>query len=395
MSILKKIIPFVLIFCFLAGCGATGTNNAEANQTKEITITNDFIIAISKDDDTSKQAALSLQTTFDEKLRLNVLKIDYTSPSKNAIVLLVDSSMDAGSYNFTIEDTVLRVTASDSQVLLYAVKLLRQSLLDHNSTTITAEQCASLSGRTELLSFTFVSQNILFKNIEGGNTVNERAPRFQKLVYEYQPDIIGIQESSADWRYHYKSLFGKTYFAINQEGVTFLLRTNRYELVEEGFIYLSPTPDMKSQFEGDSGPRSCCWAIVKDKSTNKELFLCNPHLDWNNDTQRALQLEVMIEQLSSYFRQYPTIACGDYNSTPDGPIYARMTELLMDTRVSAPKNISTIDFTCHGFGKSTSTIDYIFHNEELVPELYYILNDDYGGYVSDHYGVLTNFHFAE
>ena len=410
MSICKKLILSLLILSLLCGCSTTASDSAaeapttEAPSTEvpttevpvtEITIDTSYVI-VADGDDTVQQAALCLQATLSNKMNLSSLLITDKEESKKAIILNTDSSLESGAYRFALEGRSLLITASDSQVLLYAVKQLRQAMSDNdNSAKITQELCGSLSGVTEQLPFTFISQNILFKNIEGGNTVNNRAPRFKQLMAEYAPDILALQENSDDWRFHFSRFFSDTYFSTNNNNVTFFFRKDRYELVEKGFFYLSPTPDMRSQFPGDSGPRSCCWAIVTDKSTGKDLFVCDAHLDWNNDTQRALQLEVMIEQLSSYFAQYPTIACGDYNSPPDGPIYARITQLLTDSQVSAQKDLSTVDFTYHGFGEAASTIDYVLHNQLLSPDLYYILSDDYEGYVSDHYGVMTVFQFND
>lgn len=396
MRFIKFLIPLLIVSLLLA-CGKTDPAPTEAPMV-DITLANSYVI-VANGDDNVNQAALCLQSTIDTQMPpLTALKIVSEDPGQKAIVLKVDEAMEPGAYSFRTAGTSLYISAGNSHTLLYGVKQLRSAMLaSETPKTITVDMCKSLSSTVDFenLPFTFISQNILSKEYEGTNSISERAPRFEHLVNEYLPDIIGIQENCPAWMSQYETSFGKTYFQVNQESVTFLLRTSRYELLEKGFFYLSPTPDVKSQFEGDSGPRKACWAIVKDLLTGKELFLCNAHLDWNNDTQRALQLEVLIEQLSSYFDQYPTIACGDYNSTPDGPIYARITELLTHAKESAPVDLSTIDFTCHQFGKSSSFIDYILHNEELVPSKYRILDDYYEGFISDHYGVLTEFSFAK
>ncbi len=397
MQHFKLIIVMVLTLACLWGCASDQPGTTEPAAV-DITVNNSFVIVVPKDAvDTTRQAANCLQTTFDEKMRLQELKIVTADPGEKAIVLTEDDTLEKGSYAFKAQGTSLYITASDPHTLLYAVKQLRQAMLDADSTTITADLCQQLSSSVDYgnLPFTFVSQNILFKNIEGGNFVDERAPRFQKLILEYQPDVLALQENSADWVYYCKSYFSKTYLIVDDFSCNVLLRKDRFEVVKDGHFWMSPTPNIKSQFEGDSGPRFCCWVLVKDKLTQREFFISNCHPDWNNDTQRALQVDVLIEQMTPYYEQYPSIACGDFNSEPDGPIYARMTEILQDSYKTNTRNLSDIDFTCHMFGESMKFIDYIFHNEGLKPGPYRILSDMYGGYVSDHYGIMTEFTFAE
>ena len=90
----------------------------------------------------------------------------------------------------------------------------------------------------------------------------------------------------------------------------------------------------------------------------------------------------------------PVILCGDFNSEPDGPIYTIVTDNgLLDTRKTAATDHSEIDHTFHGFGASTTFLDYIFHSDALETNRYRIMSDIYGGYVSDHYGVLADLKF--
>ena len=398
MQFFKKLVPCLLAALILLGCGAQSDGSATEAPMTDITLTKDLVIVVdSKAGDTVQQAALLMQTYIDAKMNIARPKIVSEDPGKNAMIVAVDDTMEAGKYTFATKGSSLYITASDAHTLLYAVKQLRFAMVaGGNSTTITAQMCQELCGALDVsnMPFTFVGQNILFKNIEGGNTVLDRAPRYQKLILEYQPDILAIQENSADWVYYNRTYFKSTYFEVETNGCTILLRKDRYELIKNGDFWLSPTPNIKSQFEGDSGPRYSMWAVIKDKLTGKEIFISNSHLDWNNDTQRALQLEVLIEQNAERFEQYPTIVCGDYNSQPDGPIYARITEFFADASKTAAKNISTIDYTCHSFGASATFIDYILHSEDFSVNLYYIMNDMYGGDVSDHYGVLAEMQFA-
>ena len=400
MRYITKIIPCLLAMLILLGCATQETPNATTQPTMtDITLDNAFVLVIDKKaPDTAQQAAQCIQTYIDSKMKIGKPKIVNEDPGSKAIIFTLDETYSAGQYTFVTKNTSLNITASDAHTLLYAAKQLRFAMVEGgNSTTITAEMCEKLCGTVDVsnMPFTFVGQNILFKDIEGGNTVAERAPRYQKLIQEYQPDILALQENSADWNYYNKSFFSKTYFAVDDTSCTVLLRKDRYEVVKKGNFWLSPTPNIKSQFEGDSGPRFSMWVVIKDLLTGQEFMISNSHLDWNNDTQRALQLEVLIEQNAERFEQYPTIVCGDYNSQPSGPIYARITEFFADAAKTADKNISTIDYTCHSFGTSQSFIDYILYSEEFHVNLYYIMNDMYSGDVSDHYGVMAEMQFVK
>ena len=44
-----------------------------------------------------------------------------------------------------------------------------------------------------------------------GNSFDERAPRYNKLVTEYMPDLIYMQEDSNRWSIMSDAYFGKIY----------------------------------------------------------------------------------------------------------------------------------------------------------------------------------------
>ena len=402
MSHIKQIISVLLIFGMLAFCGCSGSIDIENTHStvSSLCLSQDYVIVLSaKADDTAVQAANLLQTTLDFKLRTFKPKIVTQDPGSKAIVLSVDSAMTEGQYALTLNGTSLHISAGESHTLLYAVKLLRQTLLDsEDPTCVTNAMCQSLSGTVAVknLPFTFLTQNMLFKDAEGSNTIGDRAPRFEALVREYLPDIIAVQENCAEWIFYYNKRLGDTYFQVNRDSLAILLRADRFELVDNGYFWMSPTPGVMSQFEGDSGARACCWAIVKDLVTSQELFICNTHPDWNNDESRARQLEVMYQQIAPYTAKYPSIVCGDFNTAIDSPVYTRICELYTDSRTSASQNLSAVEYTYHNFLQDMSKvklIDHIFHTPQLKANLHSILSDDYGGFVSDHYGVMTEFCF--
>ena len=395
---MRKLIALLLAILMLCGCSAGGatTETTKAPEGPDsITIDRFFTLVTPKKADVAvTQAAECMQSILDNKMKLPKLKIVNEDPGSNAIVFQIDNTMEEGAHKVELKGTSIYITAHNPYALLLATQQLRQLMLDNDtSPVVTKEMCQQLDGKVDManLPFRFLSQNILFKDLGDGNDVVDRQPRFKALMQEYTPDILAVQEHSGGWAGYIKSEFDSIYEQISLQGLAFYFRKARYEVLESGGFYLSPTPNIKSQFEGDSGPRSCIWALATDKYTDTTFLLINCHPDWNNDTQRALQVEVIFQEMGEKMNQYPTIFCGDFNTVPDGPVYPRIVQDMKDTRIEAPTNLSEIDFTSHGFGASSNLIDYIFYNGCFQPTTYRILNELYGGYVSDHYAVMTDF----
>ena len=394
---MQKYISLLLSALLLFSCcGCSDTTSKNSGSVESITIDRSYTLVSPKEADaTAVQAAQCILSTLDIKMSLSNLKITNDDPGNNAIVFQVDNTMEEGAYKAELQGNSLYLTAQNSNILLLTARELRQRMLDSASPVITQQMCAQLTGKYDItkLPFRFLSQNILFKDIEGGNTVEDRKPRFKMLMQEYCPDIVGIQEYNAVWKSYITSEFGEIYTQISPTGQCILLRKDRYDVQEQGSFYLSPTPDVKSQFEGDSGPRTCVWAIVTDKLSNATFLIMNCHPDWINDTQRALQVDVIFDVMGEKMKQYPTIFCGDFNTEPTGPVYPRITQELMDSSKTAKTDLSEVDHTYHNFGESATFIDYIFYSKPFVPERYRIISDMYKGQVSDHYGIMADFIF--
>jgi len=378
----------VLLCVSVSGCSTTEVPES-------ITITTQISLVAPKDADvTVSEAANCIRAALHYKMNIPNLKIVDTDPGSKAVVFRVDESMDAGAHKLELMGDSIYLTAQTPHILLLITRQLRQMMLDNgNSPVVTQQMCAQLTGTTDLsrLPFRVLSQNILFKDFEGGNTVADRQPRFKELMHEYCPDVLAVQEYSGGWETFIPNAFGDIYTCHAQLGKALYFRTSRYDILEKSSFFLSPTPDVRSQFEGDSGPRSCIWAIVKDKLLGMEILYINCHPDWNNDTQRALQVDVIFEVMGEKMEKYPTIFCGDFNTEPTGPVYSRIVEQFKDPYVEAERNLSDVDYTCHLFGESATFIDYTFYNRTFKPTRYRIISEMYNGHVSDHYGTFTDF----
>ncbi len=253
----------------------------------------------------------------------------------------------------------------------------------------------------ESAKFVVMSQNVRYGNDGENKNVSDRAPRFKQLVELYKADLIGTQETTPTWnKFYEENLKDYGMIGCSRDGEnaktgewgTILYRRDRFEVMDSDTFWLSDTPEKVSRVSGSKCNRICTWALLKDKNTDKIFVFANTHLDHGTDEVREDQIEILFKELSDLMSKYPIILTGDFNATPSSAVYATATKTLKDSRTEATENRSVVNHTYDGYGTSSGKIiDYCFYNDKASATWYKVANDQFGGYVSDHYGVVTEF----
>lgn len=395
---MKKVIICILCVLLLVGC-----------QTREqpVTLNEGFVIVA---DAQAMEAALSLQTTLEWKGGLRLEVVPQAAGEAKTLTVAVNGALEPGQYRTRLEKGNVVIEGQSAAALVQGMRSIRTRLIaDGKVKTLTQELCATLSGTVDLQNAPFyvLSQNIRYADDEGGNMVANRAPRFQLLANEYMPDILCIQEDNKLWTTILTKQLGERYAssgrftdgmeggAGNRQGIYF--RKDRYSLVEEGTLWLSDTPtEPMTKLKGSKTNRHCNWVILKDGYTGKDLFICNVHLDTSSPEVRAQQLDILLAHLKGHMQQYPAIFVGDFNAVPEEPVYATATGFLSDPHITAGEKLSDsqITYDKYGLEENPRRLDYLFYNSLLVADTYRILTEQYGGYISDHYGVAVQYSFA-
>lgn len=396
---MKKLLCALLALLLLCGCGAQAP--------QEVTVDESFVI-VCGEDPVLNQAAISLQANLKHSCGLE-LELAAQAPAEGKTVTVsVDSALEAGHYRTRLTESGVVIEAQSAQVMTLA---MRSVCANWPSAQLTAKDCSTLSGFLPLSEapFLVLTQNIRYADDEGGNLVIQRAPRFNQLVQQYQPDIMCIQEDNRVWapilekffsdRYGFTGMYSGGPVENDGKGGNkqlIFFRSDRYELLEEGGFWLSDTPQEVSKVEDSKSIRSCTWALLQDLHTDKALFVCNTHLDTQNDEVRIAQLNILLEQVGSYMDKYPTVFCGDFNARPDSQVYAQVTARFSDPHVTASSADHTTEYTYTNYGtdEDPRRLDYLFYNDSLVAQSYRIMTDTYDGYISDHFGAMTEYSFA-
>jgi endonuclease/exonuclease/phosphatase family metal-dependent hydrolase len=180
----------------------------------------------------------------------------------------------------------------------------------------------------------------------------------------------------------------------NGEHSAIFYRKDRFELVETGTKWMSPTPDVVSKFKESSLNRVFTYAILLEKKTNREIMIVNTHLEHTSAEARNLQVAVLMDFLKDY-TQYPIVLTGDFNANPESEVYRMVTAQLADSSKVAQK--AERHYTFHNYGKASTYIDYAFVSPQNVAVSHYrVITEEMNGMLpSDHYALIIEYQFLK
>ena len=405
------------------GCTKPDNQNDKKDDDTAVVINNDYtVIRGDNSDELTTDAAIAVRNRINDEFGLNIaLKTDFLMKdekiSEKEIIVgktARDTEFDRttlkeNEYKVIVEGERIIIDAYDSMTLYYAIDEIMdawfaaESCRNSNGELLAkADELAAISSTVDLgkRAIRFMSQNLRYTDDPDGNSISERSSRFQKLVADYSPDIIGTQETTAKWNTLLGKMFKEEYgiyegFSRDGKGQTtgeygtILYKKDRFEFIKGGTFWLSDTPNQKSKYEESSHFRICNYVILKDKNTDTEILFTNVHL--NGGAVAEKQLKVMGEVLKDELAKYPAFLTGDFNARPDSTTYAYASKIMKDAYVTALDNKATIDYTAHDYGALTNAhrIDWCFYSGKMQCTSYNTLTDSYNGYVSDHYAVLA------
>ena len=240
-----------------------------------------------------------------------------------------------------------------------------------------------------------ISFNIRCCDDKNGNSIEERAPRLNKIISQYEPDLIGLQEYRPKWEEHIDKYFGDKYEVFakyraesEKEASPILWRKDKFECIKTGYFWLSDTPDVESKGWDERFDcfRMCVYVLLREKQSGKMFVFMNTHFGIGDDGQ--IKSVKLIEEYFKKFSSYPAFIVGDFNMTPDCVGYAAMTDKFIDVNAATTNDLG---ITYHGYyseGINGMHIDYCFIDETIIPVSQKIIDDTVDGmFPSDHYGL--------
>lgn len=248
-----------------------------------------------------------------------------------------------------------------------------------------------------------VSYNIrLMKGPDGDNAWEFRKEATPAMIESVAPDVFGVQEAFKEQEEYilencknYKSVgVGRDDGVDKGERMSIFWNTKTVRMKDWGTIWLSETPDVPSKGWDAACRRTATWGFFQMKKSGKEFFLVNTHLDHKGKIARREGLALVRDEIARRNPdRLPMILTGDFNIRQNDSLIVDFSQVMKNARVTAEQTDTLGTF--HGWGKTSSVIDYIFYDGFAACKTYRTLTDTYAGktYISDHYPIVAVLEF--
>lgn len=255
-----------------------------------------------------------------------------------------------------------------------------------------------------------LSFNIRYPNPgDGENYWPNRKEKVASVIRFHQTDIVGVQEAfrvqldelsallpGYDWFGHCRT-DGSLKPDPDNEFSAILYRAERFEQLDGGTFWLSPTPDLVGSKGWDAAlPRVATWLKLRDKPSGEEFFVFNTHFDHQGDQARLESAQLILRKIKNLAGNRPVILTGDFNCRPGSVPYQVITapnSQLEDAMYRSaiphhgPDATWTDSFKVPGTG---GRIDFIFVSPGIVVHRHAALSESWGGLLpSDHLPVFA------
>lgn len=242
-----------------------------------------------------------------------------------------------------------------------------------------------------------VSYNIrLMKGPDGDNAWEFRKEASPAMIKAVAPDVFGVQEAFKEQESYllencpnYKSVgVGRDDGVDKGERMSIFWNTKTVEMKDWGTFWLSETPDSVSKGWDAACRRTATWGFFKMKKSGKEFFYVNTHLDHRGHIAQREGLALIRSEIARRNPDnLPMVLTGDFNILQKDSLIVDFSKVMKNARVEAARTDTLGTF--HGWGKTSSIIDYIFYDGFTACKSYKTLVDTYAGkpYISDHYPI--------
>lgn len=226
-----------------------------------------------------------------------------------------------------------------------------------------------------------------------GTTAYKRADGVCRLINEIKPDIIGLQETSRNWR---MSIRDNTEYVFLHSALTDIQDSMTCIIYNPQSLTLLKSGEYVFNYGSDSRLRKMVWGIFSQNTTGKFFIVTNTHfsLSSTNNIISMNQAEELLNFCKFLKENYncPIFFIGDFNARErnkkaklSSPVYENLCTVLEDT-----KNVSESISAGEHHSAYASSNDHIFIKGDASIKKYVILSQKNMTLLSDHYPIFID-----
>ena len=254
----------------------------------------------------------------------------------------------------------------------------------------------SIEVATTFLTENDITLKVMSFNIRYGEFTEDRIERVINLILKEEPDVIGLQEVTDQWRKILKARLSDKYEFLGHgrnedlsgEGSCVLHKKDSFKLIDSRTLWLTDTPEVWSKHPESSHARILTFQLLERKSDGQIFLHVNTHLDHIGEEARIAQAQMITSWINDTFsKQYPTVITGDFNCLANTTEY----QTIIDADYRVTNTFGENVRTYQGYNDNGgSIIDFCFVND-LFPIVSYKVCEEKtdGEWISDHNAIVS------
>ncbi|MBZ5497424.1 MAG: endonuclease/exonuclease/phosphatase family protein [Acidobacteriia bacterium] len=257
---------------------------------------------------------------------------------------------------------------------------------------------------SEAVSLRVMTFNLRYAGSKPPNSWSERWPVMRNCIRRLAPDLIGTQEGLyAQLKDLAADLSDYEWIGLGREGgsrgefMAVFYRRDRFEPLTYDHFWLSDTPAViGSSTWGNTNRRMVTWVRFRERSTGREFYFWNTHLDNDIELARQKGAALIVERVDQLRTDLPVLLTGDFNSAAGS---SKPYEILVkdggfaDTWSLAREHVNEKLNTFNGFKppvEGGSRIDWILvRGAVAVEKIEIVTYSENGQTPSDHFPVVA------
>ena len=241
---------------------------------------------------------------------------------------------------------------------------------------------------------------------DGKNAWPMRKRNVAELIRFHAPDIFGLQESLLGQVNDLaEQLPGYDWVGVGRDdGINrgeyspIFYNSQRFQLKQQGWFWLSETPDVPGVGWDAAFPRICTYVLLEEYGTHKNFWVFNTHFDHIGVKAREESARLILKKIQELNDdRLPVILTGDFNVTPEEAPVAVILRKMRDSREESEAAPYGPEGTFNDFDFNSpleKRIDYIFVTRKVDVRKYAVLSDSKNQhYPSDHLPVFAELYF--